>query len=74
MKPSRESSRRIGELASRSASLIDEYASDIIMVVKAVDSLDDHLPGASAVKKELRRYLLDYCGVSKARVSKMITV
>lgn len=69
-----ESSRRIGELASRSASLIDEYASDIIMVVKAVDSLDDHLPGASVVKKELRRYLTDYCGVSKARISKMITV
>jgi hypothetical protein len=61
----RESSRKVAELASRSAALVDEYAVDILKVVTAVDSIPEHLPGSSVVKRELRRYLTDFCGVSK---------
>lgn len=70
----RESSRRVAELSSRSAALVDEYALDILKVVTAVDSIPEHLPGSGVIKKELRRYLTDFCGVSKARVSKMLSV
>jgi hypothetical protein len=70
----RESSRRVAELSARSASLVDEYAVDILKVVKAVDSIPEHLPGSGVIKKELRRYLTDFCGVSKERVSKMLSV
>jgi hypothetical protein len=74
LRPVEESCKRINELAYRSSSLVDEYAKDILAVVKAFDSIPSHLAGAGVLKNEIRSYLTDFCGVPKASVSKMIAV
>lgn len=74
LSPVEVSCKRINELAGKSSNLVDEYASDILAVVNAFDNIPSYLTGAGTLKKEIRSYLTNFCGVSKARVSKLLSV
>jgi hypothetical protein len=74
LRPVEGSCKRINELAGKSSGLVDEYADDILAVVNAFDNIPSHLGGAGTLKKEIRSYLTNFCGVSKARVSKLLSV